>query len=84
MNAAICAVCLKMYHQITLNERVCQGCLSDARLGRMVREIPVGAQLVHDADKKGRYWYLKGNVESRYAFSSTPEEALEKAMGEWK
>ncbi len=80
MNAAICAVCLKMYHQITLNERVCQGCLADAKLGRMVRGMPEGCGLYHHVGG-----YFTGRFEGEYSRgNATPEEALEKAMGEWK
>ena len=61
------------------NFNVCPSCLADARLGRLVRGMPVGSQLVVDSDEKGQYWYASGRVPSGFKFENTPEEALERA-----
>ena len=58
---------------------VCDVCLADARLGRLVRGMPKGSQLVVDSDEKGPYWYAMGHVPNSFRFEATPEEALEKA-----
>ncbi len=72
MNQIICAVCLQPVVKITTNERVCQGCLADARLGRMVR---------FNAKRFGITKKVTNTIEAALqdAGFDTPEEALEKA-----
>ena len=48
---------------------------ADARLGRMVRTMPVGAALIHDEDD---VWQVE-MYPTTLSDEETPEEALEKA-----
>ena len=68
---------------------VCPSCLADARLGRLVRNVPEGSELIRarvpeiaafDFSK----WAVEilsecGDESDRHSLGATPEEALERA-----
>ena len=89
MNMIVCAVCMKPAAKAEVNERVCPSCLADAKLGRLVRNIPEGAELIRvripeNAASDFSKWAVEiwgecGDEFDRYGLGATPEEALERA-----
>lgn len=84
MTRATCAICTCEFRAVTLAEKVCAKCLADAKLGRLVRRM-----LADPSDlclKSGRDGFYVLDLEmwedSAEYRGDTPEEALEKAMGE--
>lgn len=63
-------------------EGICSQCLADAKLGRLVRKMPLSSSLDHDCN--GWSFFRWGMFSNANANGKRPEEALERAMGEGK
>lgn len=68
---------------------VCPACLTDAKMGRLVRGMPGGSVLMSvpkeaQAEGHGKWAYAIYPNEDTVFEAETPEEALERAMGEAK
>ena len=76
-----CAICLGWF-SASHPGLVCPECVADARVGRMVREMPRGRNLEKHGPKcyEVTYYDEDGDNASFGSFD-TPKEALEKAGG---